>query len=66
MAKRTGVPSLMQAARVLCLLITKFTPVIQRLYGNNESLMEALAARTLLARFYTKSYRLCGSMEFDR
>jgi len=47
MAKRTGVPSLMQAARVLCLLITKFTPVIQRLYGNNESLMEALAAANL-------------------
>jgi hypothetical protein len=34
----------MVVARRLCNLITKFTPVIERLYGNNEALMTALAA----------------------
>lgn len=28
----------------MCLLITKFTPVIQKLYGENEAVMTALAA----------------------
>jgi hypothetical protein len=44
MTQRTGVPSLMEVARRLCLLITKFTPVIERLYGDNAALMAALAA----------------------
>lgn len=34
----------MGVARRLCLLIVKFTPVIQRLYGDNEDLMTALTA----------------------
>lgn len=42
--QRTGIPSLMEVARRLCLLITKFTPVIERLYGDNAALMAALAA----------------------
>jgi hypothetical protein len=44
MTQRTGVPALMEVARRLCILVTKFTPVIERLYGTNEDLMAALAA----------------------
>jgi len=44
MAQRTGVPSLMQVARKLCLLITKFTPVIIHLYPSNTALQNALTA----------------------
>lgn len=44
MARRTGIPSLMEVARRLCILIVKFTPTIQHLYGNNAALMAALAA----------------------
>lgn len=44
MARRTGVPALMIVARRMCLLITNFTPIITQLYGNNATLMAALAA----------------------
>ena len=44
MARRTGVPAMMIVARRLCLLITKFTPIITQLYGGNASLMAALTA----------------------
>jgi hypothetical protein len=44
MARRTGVPALMQVAERLCFLIVKFTPVIQQLYPTNSALMAALAA----------------------
>jgi len=44
MAKRTGVPSLMEVARRLCLLIVKFTPVITATYPTNTTLHAALAA----------------------
>ncbi len=44
MAKRTGVPALMIVARRMCLLITKFTPVIVNLYPSNSQLLAALAA----------------------
>jgi len=44
MTQRTGVPSLMEIAKRMCLLITKFTPTIERLYGSNAELMAALAA----------------------
>lgn len=44
MARRTGVPSMMQVAERLCFLIVRFTPVIQQLYGSNAALMAALAA----------------------
>lgn len=44
MTQRTGVPALMDVARRMCQLIVNFTPVIERLYGDNEALMTALAA----------------------
>jgi hypothetical protein len=34
----------MIVARRMCLLITNFTPIITQLYGNNATLMAALAA----------------------
>jgi hypothetical protein len=43
MARRTGVPSLMKVAERLCILIVKFTPVIQHLYPSNATLLAALA-----------------------
>lgn len=44
MARRTGIPALMEVARRMCQLITNFTPVIVQLYGNNTALMAALSA----------------------
>lgn len=44
MTKRTGVPALMEVARRMCLLIVKFSPVIQRLYPENDAVLTALAA----------------------
>lgn len=44
MTHRTGIPSLMEVARRLCLLITQFTPTLERYYGDNAPLMAALAA----------------------
>lgn len=44
MTKRTGIPSLMDVARRMCLLLVKFTPIIQSLYGDNATLMAALTA----------------------
>lgn len=44
MTVRSGVPSLMEVARRLCTLIVKFTPVIQRLYPDNNDVQVALAA----------------------
>lgn len=44
MAKRTGIPSLLQAAKVLCRLLADFTPIITKLYPNNAALLAALAA----------------------
>jgi len=44
MARRNGAPSMMTAAKILCRLIVDFTPVIQRLYPTNTSLLAALAA----------------------
>ena len=44
MTQRTGVPSLMEVARRLCLLISNFTPILTKLYGDNEALMLALQA----------------------
>lgn len=44
MARRTGVPSLMEVAMRLCILIVKFTPTLQQLYPTNAALQAALAA----------------------
>jgi len=44
MARRTGLPTLLQLAQNMCRLIVKFTPIIQQLYGGNAALMAALAA----------------------
>ncbi|HET8669988.1 MAG TPA: hypothetical protein VFM05_04995 [Candidatus Saccharimonadales bacterium] len=44
MTRRTGVPALMEVARRMCNLITKFTPVITALYPTNSELLAALAA----------------------
>jgi len=44
MARRTGVPALMQVARRMCDLITRFTPIIVQVYPQNSALNAALAA----------------------
>lgn len=44
MGRRTGLPSLRVVAREMCRLVTKFTPVIQRLYPENAALTAALLA----------------------
>ena len=44
MARRTGVPSMMQVAQTLCRLIVKFSPVIAVVYPGNAALQAALAA----------------------
>jgi hypothetical protein len=44
MAQRIGFYSLRKAAREICRLITKFTPVIQAAYPDSETLLLALAA----------------------
>jgi len=42
--RRTGLPSISKVARVMCRLLTEFSPIIQRLYPNNTALLAALAA----------------------
>lgn len=44
MATKTGVPSLIQVARRMCKLITAFSPIIRRVYPDNEALLLALDA----------------------
>lgn len=44
MARRTGVPTLMHVARLLCKYIVQFTPTITQLYPSNAALLAALAA----------------------
>jgi len=44
MAKRTGIPTMIQVASRLCALTVKFTPVITALYPTNTALLAALAA----------------------
>lgn len=44
MARRTGIPSLIDVAQTLCRLITKFTPVIVQQYSGNPELLAALSA----------------------
>lgn len=44
MTKRTGIPSLLNVAKIMCRLITDFTPVITTLYPTNTALLAALAA----------------------
>lgn len=44
MAKRTYVPSLLNATVLLCKLIAKATPVITALFPSNQDLLDKLAA----------------------
>lgn len=44
MAKRTGIPSISDAAHELCRLLAKYTAVITILYPDNAPLLAALAA----------------------
>lgn len=44
MARRTGVPSLLDAARELCRLLAKFNDIIVLLYPSSPALHAALAA----------------------
>lgn len=44
MARRTGVPSLVDVASELCRLVTKFSPVIASIYPTNTALLAAIAA----------------------
>jgi len=44
MAKVTYVPSLLQAAKLLCGLTARATPTITKYYGENAALMAALSA----------------------
>lgn len=42
MARRTGIPSLIEAAAELCRLLAKYTPLIKTLYPSNPGLHTAL------------------------
>lgn len=44
MAKRTGVPSLIDVAHELCRLLAKFSALITKLYEGNDALIAALTA----------------------
>jgi hypothetical protein len=44
MARRTGIPSIHEAARELCRLVNKFRPLLTILYAENAALLAALAA----------------------
>jgi len=43
-SRKTGIPTLMLVARRMCRLLVKFTPIITALYGDNPTLIAALAA----------------------
>lgn len=62
MARRTGVPAMMLVARRLCLLIVKFTPIVQQLYPTNSALLAALAAAN--AACATLHAELAGVREY--
>jgi hypothetical protein len=47
MARVTGIPTLSFAANALCNAVSKFTPLIQRLFPENELLLAALDAANL-------------------
>lgn len=47
MARQTGIPSLLQVAERLCLLIFKFSPIIRVVTNNDTAVM--LALETALA-----------------
>lgn len=44
MAKRTGVPTMLQVSKNLCRLVVKFEPVIRATYPANNALSVALTA----------------------
>jgi len=44
MATKTGIPTLAKVSLALCRSLTKFTPIIVRLYPDNAALLAALAA----------------------
>lgn len=44
MASRTGIPSLLSVAQIMCRLLTQFTPIITKAYPDNAALLAALAA----------------------
>lgn len=44
MARRTGIPALMEVAKEMCRLIAKFTPIIVALYGTDPAVSTALSA----------------------
>ena len=44
MARRTGIPTILEVAQALCRLVTKFTPIIAQLYPTNTALLAALEA----------------------
>lgn len=44
MARRTGVPSILQVATRLCDLMNRYAPLIVSLYPSNTALQAALAA----------------------
>ena len=47
MARRTGIPSLIAAAREVCRLLFLFTPLIKELFPTNTNLHDALDAANL-------------------
>lgn len=47
MARRTGLPAINDLAKTMCKLIVAFTPIIRKIYGDNEALMTALDAANI-------------------
>lgn len=44
MARRTGIPIIQTVAQKLCKYVTRYSPVIAKLYPDNEVLLAALTA----------------------
>lgn len=44
MAARTGVPTLLDISKRLCIYLTRYSGVIEKLYPDNSALLAALAA----------------------
>lgn len=44
MAQRTGISSLNSLAKQMCRAVTIFTPIIRRVYPENEAILAALDA----------------------
>lgn len=63
MAKRTGIPSLLDVSKESCRLLSKYGPVITVLYSSNAALLAALAAAQAACAELAKQTALVREVE---